>query len=143
MPVVIDQMSEEPIYRQIGSQVIEDIATGELSVGDPLPSVRSLARDLGVNLHTVNKAYAVLRDEGYVIMRGRSGAFVANTGGASSRRFSAEQNQLMARELLRLAVAYRARGGSESGFVEEAARQARIAFLAGEPSGKGDGTNER
>ena len=78
MPVVIDQMSEEPIYRQIRAQVIEAIATGELSPGDPLPSVRSLARDLGVNLHTVNKAYAVLRDEGYLIMRGRSGAFVAD-----------------------------------------------------------------
>ena len=56
MPVVIDQMSEEPIYRQIRAQVIEAIATGELSPGDPLPSVRSLARDLGVNLHTVTKA---------------------------------------------------------------------------------------
>ena len=64
MPIVIDQMSEEPIYQQIRTQVIGAIATGELSPGESLPSVRSLARDLGVNLHTVNKAYAVLRDEG-------------------------------------------------------------------------------
>ncbi len=105
MPVVIDQMSEEPIYQQIRAQVIQAIATGELSPGDPLPSVRSLARDLGVNLHTVNKAYAVLRDEGYLIMRGRSGAFVADADGVPARRLSAEQDQLMSRELLRLAVA--------------------------------------
>lgn len=142
MPVVIDQMSEEPIYRQIRAQVIEAIATGELSPGDPLPSVRSLARDLGVNLHTVNKAYAVLRNEGYLIMRGRSGAFVADADGAPARHLSAEQDQLMARELLRLAVAYRARGGSEQGFVEEAARQARAAYGAGESLAKGDGTDE-
>lgn len=142
MPVVIDQMSEEPIYRQIRAQVIEAIATGELSPGDPLPSVRSLARDLGVNLHTVNKAYAVLRDEGYLIMRGRSGAFVADADGAPARHLSAEQDQLMARELLGLAVAYRARGGSEQGFVEEAARQARAAYGAGESLAKGDGTDE-
>jgi DNA-binding transcriptional regulator YhcF (GntR family) len=142
MPVVIDQMSEEPIYQQIRAQVIEAIATGELSPGDPLPSVRSLARDLGVNLHTVNKAYAVLRDEGYLIMRGRSGAFVADADGAPARHLSAEQDQLMARELLRLAVAYRARGGLEQGFVEEAARQARAAYGAGESLAKGDGADE-
>lgn len=104
--------------------------------------MRSLARDLGVNLHTVNKAYAVLRDEGYLTMRGRSGSFVADADGAPARHLSAEQDQLMARELLRLAVAYRARGGSEQGFVEEAARQARAAYGAGESLAKGDGTDE-
>ena len=130
MPVVIDQMSEEPIYRQ-------------LAPGDPLPSVRSLARDLGVNLHTVNKAYAVLRDEGYLVMRGRSGAFVSDADGAPAGRLSAEQDQLMAHELLRLAIAYRARGGSEQGFVEEATRQARAAFRAGKPLAKEDGLDER
>lgn len=143
MPVVIDQMSEEPIYRQIRAKVIEAIATGELAPGDSLPSVRSLARDLGVNLHTVNKAYGVLRDEGYLIMRGRSGAFVAAAGGVPTRHLAAEQDQLMARELLRLALAYRARGGSESAFVEEAARQARAAYQAGEALVQGDGTDER
>ena len=70
----IDLASQEPIFKQIRSQIVSAIATGELSPGDPLPSVRSLAGDLGVNMHTVNKAYAVLRDEGYVAMRGRSGA---------------------------------------------------------------------
>ena len=78
MIVRIDQKSEEPLYLQIRSQIIAAIATGELVPGTALPSVRALASDLGINLHTVNKAYAVLRDEGYVLMRGRSGAYIAD-----------------------------------------------------------------
>ena len=78
MVIRIDQSDEVPIYLQIRNQIIEGIARGELSSGDSLPSVRQLAADLGINLHTVNKAYAVLRDEGYVAMRGRKGAFIAN-----------------------------------------------------------------
>ena len=78
MIVRIDQKSEEPLYLQIRSQIIAAIARGELVPGTALPSVRSLASDLGINLHTVNKAYAVLRDEGYVLMRGRSGAYIAD-----------------------------------------------------------------
>ena len=78
MVIRIDQKSEEPLYLQIRSQIIAAIATGELVPGTALPSVRALASDLGINLHTVNKAYAVLRDEGYVLMRGRSGAYIAD-----------------------------------------------------------------
>ena len=71
----IDQGSQEPLYLQIRNQLVGAIARGELLPGDRLPGVRALASDLGINLHTVNKAYAVLRDEGYLLMRGRSGAF--------------------------------------------------------------------
>ena len=134
MPIVIDQMSEEPIYQQIRTQVIGAIATGELSPGESLPSVRSLARDLGVNLHTVNS---------YIIMRGRSGAFVADIRDSPAHHLTAEQDWLMAKELRRLAVAFRARGGSESAFVEEAARQARAAFHVEKTLAKGAGTDER
>ena len=56
MILSIDQRSEAPLYLQIRDQVIEAIARGELAPGDALPSVRSLASDLGINLHTVNKA---------------------------------------------------------------------------------------
>lgn len=59
---------------------------GSWSRGQSLPSVRSLASDLGINLHTVNKAYAVLRDEGYVRMRGRAGAVIADPAARRSRR---------------------------------------------------------
>ena len=56
MIIRIDQSDEDPIYLQIRDQIIEGIARGELSPGDGLPSVRQLAADLGINLHTVNKA---------------------------------------------------------------------------------------
>mgnify|MGYP003376838851 CR=1 FL=1 len=64
----IDQNSSDPIYVQIRARIIEAIAEGSLQPGDALPSVRKLAADLGINLHTVNKAYAVLRDDGYIVM---------------------------------------------------------------------------
>lgn len=73
----INLASDEPIYLQIRQQVVEAIAVGELAPGDRLPAVRQLAGELGINMHTVNKAYAVLRDEGFITMRSRSGAVVA------------------------------------------------------------------
>lgn len=73
MLMTIDGSSPEPLYVQIRDQIVAGIATGALEPGQSLPSVRALASDLGINLHTVNKAYAVLRDEGYVAMRGRAG----------------------------------------------------------------------
>ena len=76
MVIRIDQKSEEPLYLQIRSQIIAAIATGELVPGTALPSVRALASDLGINLHTVNKAYSVLRQEGFVKLDRRKGAVV-------------------------------------------------------------------
>jgi len=61
---------------QIRRQIVAGFASGELSAGEQLPSVRQMAVDLGVNLHTVNKAYALLQDEGYLSMNGRRGAVV-------------------------------------------------------------------
>lgn len=78
MIIRIDQMDRMPVYQQIRNQIVAAIGQGELCPADRLPSVRSLASDLGINIHTVNKAYAVLRDEGYLFMRGRSGAIVAD-----------------------------------------------------------------
>ena len=64
MLIAVDAAAAEPLYLQIRNQIVAGIATGQLEPGQSLPSVRSLASDLGINLHTVNKAYAVLRDEG-------------------------------------------------------------------------------
>ena len=77
MIIRINKMSEDPIYIQIREQIIAAIAQGVLRPGDSLPSVRSLANDLGVNLHTVNKAYSVLRQEGFVKLDRRKGAVVS------------------------------------------------------------------
>ena len=128
MMIRIDQSSEEPLYLQIRSQVIAAIARGEAAPGCTLPSVRSLAGDLGINLHTVNKAYAVLRDEGYIVIRGRAGATVVDpTGSASSLRTEAATRQ-MADALHDLALAHRARGGSAQSFLASAASAADRAF---------------
>ncbi|ECV7489956.1 GntR family transcriptional regulator, partial [Salmonella enterica subsp. enterica serovar Muenchen] len=56
MIIQLDLQSDVPIYTQLVHQIIEGIASGRLQPGEPLPSVRSLASDIGVNLHTVNKA---------------------------------------------------------------------------------------
>ncbi|WP_165173949.1 GntR family transcriptional regulator, partial [Adlercreutzia sp. ZJ242] len=124
----IDQTSNEPLYLQIRNQVVAAIARGELLAGDGLPSVRRLASDLGINLHTVNKAYAVLRDEGYLVMRGRSGAYVADEALAASAERRGRAEAALAETLQSLALEYKARGGSAQGFAELAARAAAEAF---------------
>lgn len=128
MILSIDQRSDEPLYLQIRDQVIEAIARGELVPGQALPSVRSLASDLGINLHTVNKAYAVLRDEGYVLMRGRSGAYIADPCDNDHKDTAQAALSKMEDELFALALAHRARGGSRGVFLECAAAQATRAY---------------
>lgn len=77
MIIQIDFNSDEAIYLQLRNQIILGIATSKLREGEQLPSVRQLADDIGINMHTVNKAYTVLRQEGYVKVDRRRGAVVA------------------------------------------------------------------
>ncbi|GFN36538.1 GntR family transcriptional regulator [Tepidimicrobium xylanilyticum] len=78
MIVKIDFESEVPIYEQLRRQIIEGIAKGELKKGEQLPSVRQLAEDIGINLHTVNKVYNILKNEGFLIIDRRKGAVVSS-----------------------------------------------------------------
>lgn len=73
----IDFNSEEALYMQLYHQIIMGIATSELQEGENLPSVRELADDIGINMHTVNKAYSILRQEGYLKLDRRKGAVIA------------------------------------------------------------------
>jgi DNA-binding transcriptional regulator YhcF (GntR family) len=75
--IKIDVYAEKPIYEQLRDIIILGIASGQLSEGEPLPSARRLAADLGVNFHTVNKAYDALRGDGYIVMDRRTTAIVA------------------------------------------------------------------
>ena len=77
MIVKIDFNSDEAIYLQLRNQIIVGIATEQIREGDSLPSVRQLAENIGINMHTVNKAYSVLRQEGFVTIDRRRGAVVA------------------------------------------------------------------
>ena len=77
MLIEIDFNSEEAIYIQLRNQIIVAIATSQLREGESLPSVRNLADDIGVNMHTVNKAYSSLRQDGFLKVDRRKGAVVS------------------------------------------------------------------
>ena len=77
MVVEIDFNSDEAIYVQLMNQIIFGIATSRLQEGDQLPSVRQMADTIGINMHTVNKAYSLLRQEGFVSIDRRRGAIIA------------------------------------------------------------------
>ena len=77
MVIEIDFNSDEAIYVQLMNQIILGIATSRLQEGDTLPSVRQMADTIGINMHTVNKAYTLLKQEGFVSIDRRRGAVVA------------------------------------------------------------------
>ena len=77
MVIEIDFNSDEAIYVQLRNQIITAIATSQLKEGESLPSVRNMADDIGVNMHTVNKAYTSLRQDGFLKVDRRRGAIVA------------------------------------------------------------------
>ena len=106
-----------------------------------MPSVRRLASDLGINLHTVNKAYAVLRDEGYIVMKGRSGAFVAQA--ALSEKGDGAFDDRMRADLEKLAVSFKAKGGTFEGFIERATAVAEDVFRIDAQGGCGNDGSER
>lgn len=77
MVIEIDFNSDEAIYLQLRNQIVMGIATSRFREGDALPSVRQLAENIGINMHTVNKAYSVLKQEGFVKVDRRRGAVIA------------------------------------------------------------------
>ena len=76
MYITIDFNSDEAIYVQLCNQIIMQIATNEIKEGDNLPSVRELGDTIGINMHRVNKAYSILRQEGYLTLDRRKGAVI-------------------------------------------------------------------
>ncbi len=99
--LTLDWTAAEPVYEQLARQVRAHIAAGNLVPGSPLPSVRSLASDLGVNLNTVARAYRLLEEEGFVKIRNRAGAAVAapasKPDAAARDRLRAELRDLLLR----------------------------------------------
>lgn len=78
MVLKLDFNSDKSIYIQITEEITKAIAKGELKINESLPSVRSMAESIGVNLHTVNKAYNQLKDDGFLNIDRRKGAIVAD-----------------------------------------------------------------
>ena len=77
MFIEIDFNSSEALYIQLRNKIIMVIATSTIREGDTLPSVRQLAENIGINMHTVNKAYSVLKQEGFLQLDRRKGAVIA------------------------------------------------------------------
>lgn len=77
MDIYIDFNSDEAFYVQLCNQIILAIATDRIREGDSLPSVRQLADEIGINMHTVNKAYAILKQEGFLKLDRRRGAIIS------------------------------------------------------------------
>ncbi|MEV5721934.1 GntR family transcriptional regulator [Amycolatopsis mediterranei] len=98
----VDLDSEVPIYQQLRDRIVEAIAEGVLTEGSPLPPTRALAADFGINFHTVNKAYDLLRQQGLIRLNRSTGAVVTPTVAAPP--FRAEWTA-KARTLLAEAVA--------------------------------------
>ena len=74
----IDFASDQPIYEQIRRGIIKSLSQNDLKYGEALPSVRQLASDIGVNLHTVNKAYKMLEEDGIIVMDRRFGSKIVD-----------------------------------------------------------------
>ena len=96
----IYQNSSEPIYKQISSQLRDQILSGKLRAGDPLPSIRALAQDLKISVITTMKAYEELASEGLVTSSKGKGYFV----NAQDERLLAEQHMRQLEQYLTEAI---------------------------------------
>jgi len=85
LTLAIDRQGEAPVYEQVADQVRQLVASGDLDPGTVLPSVRQLAGDLGVNLNTIARAYRLLENEGFLVIRDRAGVTVAAPAGKVDR----------------------------------------------------------
>ena len=77
MVIRVDFNSDEALYSQLCNQIIMGIASSTIQEWENLPSVRELADDIGINMHTVNKAYSILKQEGYLKVDRRKGAVIS------------------------------------------------------------------
>lgn len=78
MIIRIDVNSDEAIYTQLSNQIKEGIAKGYLKPDEALPSVRKMAGDIGINMHTVSKAYNILKNEGIIVINRSRGVSVSS-----------------------------------------------------------------
>ena len=101
MLISIDFNSDEAFYMQLRNQIIMGLATSEIRDGENLPSVRDLADTVGINMHTVNKAYSILKQEGYLKLDRRRGAVVSVD---VDRRRAIEELRTQLREAVARAV---------------------------------------
>ena len=110
----IDFKSDLPIYEQVRREIIIGLARGYIKPGDKLPSVREMAENIGINLHTVNKAYKLLEADGVLTMDRRFGSLVSGEN-YPMKDFDSEK---MASELDLLIAIAKLKGLSEEEFID-------------------------
>lgn len=89
MEIIVSNKASKPLYEQISSQIKAAIMSGELSAGEPIPSMRSLAKSLHISVLTVQKAYETLQDEGFIETTAGKGCYVS----AQNQDFYLEEQQ--------------------------------------------------
>lgn len=82
---VISQTDRRPMYLQIMAQIKQRVAVGDWAAGQPIPSIRQLAVDIGVSIITVKRAYLELEREGVIVTRHGKGSFVASDSEVGTR----------------------------------------------------------
>lgn len=114
MFIKIEFDSDIPIYEQLRRQIIIGIARGDLKSGEDLPSVRQLSGDLGINMHTVNKTYNILKEEGYLTIDRRKGTVIKKNSSLSKENYL----DLINDELRYLAADSKNRGVKREAFLK-------------------------
>lgn len=104
MLLSIDEKDPRPIYQQLMAQIREQVGTGTLQPGDELPSVRDVAQNLGINLHTARSAYLKLRDQGIIDLRLGRKARIARPRTTAPDATAEEETRLAVREYITDAV---------------------------------------
>jgi GntR family transcriptional regulator len=130
MLIKIDLQSEIPIYTQVVNQIVEGIASKSLAEGELLPSVRQLAEDIGINMHTVNKAYSILKRDGFVTINRRKGVVVNEFSRMRDSAFIKEIPEIIKPVI---AEAY-CKGIKEKEFLKECSK-IYLSFKAGDNDG--------
>ena len=113
MVIAINEYSDVPIYIQIRNQIVLGISDGRLAPGEQLPTVRGLAEEMGINSMTVNKAYQMLKQEGYIYTDRRNGAKVREIM-SFNKELSAKSKELLQRVVSEAKI----RGISEEEFFD-------------------------
>ena len=126
MIIELNTSSDTPIYVQLRNQIVLGIGRGELKEGEGLPTVRQLAQDAGINVMTVNKAYGVLKAEGFIEIDRRHGA-----KGCTRQDFGGEYKEKVEAELELLITETSLKGMKKEEFMkkcEEIYNRQQLAF---------------
>lgn len=119
MFIEIEANSAVPIYLQLTQQIIEGVARGELRPGDSLPSVRAFAADLGMNMHTVNKAYHYLEEKEFIQIVQKKGVFIHENGVRKATSFDRDRLKKELRPIIAEALCFQLSQAEIELFIKE------------------------